>query len=386
MSIDVDDLYRRWSRHKEPTLTYPSLKGLAQWFLRECEKRKIDPYSIDFEAYVDPMLTYEENKIILMDFMTGAPTDDEIAEMYEQHKALLEQQVREKYPEIIEPLEERIIELEKTEKTSKRRYKKIRYLEQLLEETEKQLEEERAKPPTVKPIKVKVLKPFSHGIMDYTAGMIFETLDIDWAIELINKGYIRRVREEEAPMEPIKPSKVKWTRDLERRLRNLFESTMRAGLPAEKLPGLAPQRFIPDFREELETVKFLGSEGEMRDVIEKLAKSLIRRESRPKPPPSRVGAPPAGWIRTENGYLTPEGEFIPKEELPLNAEDMAVMRKLREELRKRLYPLKGKKAHQLSPRLWLESQGISWGDFMRMDPVEQKRLLDKYQKLSSEGE
>ena len=390
MSIDVDDLYRRWSRHNEPTLTYPSLKGLAQWFLRECDKRGIDPYSIDFEAYVDPMLTYEENKIILMDFMTGAPTDDELADMYEQHKSMLEQQVREKFPEIIEPLEEKIIELEKTEATSKRRYKKIKQLERLLEETEAKLEEERMKPATVKPIKVKVLKPFSYGIMDYTVGKVFDTVDVDWAIELINKGYVRRIKEGEVPVESIKPAKVKWTQDLERRLRNLFESTMRAGLPAENLPGLAPQRFIPDFREELEAVKFLSSEREMRDVIEKLAKSIIRRESKPKPPPTRLGVPPAGWVRTENGYLTPEGEFVSREEAPFfetglpGAEDLAVMRKVREEVRKTLYPLAGKKAHQLSPRLWLESKGISWGEFCRKTPAEQKKLLDDYMKEASE--
>ncbi|GAI43825.1 unnamed protein product, partial [marine sediment metagenome] len=126
------ELYRKWERRigrQRIVLTYPSLKGLWQWFAREIERRDIDPTEIDVESYLDPLLTVGENKEILKAIMISPITDFESAELYEEAKARLQEQVRTKYPEILEPLEERIIELERTEITSKRRYKKIKALE-----------------------------------------------------------------------------------------------------------------------------------------------------------------------------------------------------------------------------------------------------------------
>lgn len=124
-----EELYRKWEKRigkERMAITWPSLKGLWQWYAREIERRQIDPAEIDVESYVDPLLTTTENKEILKTIMLKPITDYESAEMYNEAKALLEEQVRTKYPEIIEAFEDRIVELERTEKTSKRRYKKIK--------------------------------------------------------------------------------------------------------------------------------------------------------------------------------------------------------------------------------------------------------------------
>ena len=284
MSIDVDDLYRKWSRLKEPTLTYPSLKGLAQWFERETERREIDPGTIDFEAFVDPMLTYEENKIILLSVMTGAPTEEEYGELYEQQKALLEQQVREKYPEVIEPLEERIIELERTETTSKKRYKKIKALELQLAETEKLLEEEKARPPTVAAVKVRVLRPFTEGIIDYTVGSVLETSDLDWVLEKIKRGLAERVGVEVAV--EIKGPPKELSKDEQKRLEDEFKAYLMGGL------GHIPSNVLAEYRVALRKVMFQPYEEALQEIVEK-AKEIITRETlRRRPPRLAPPAPP----------------------------------------------------------------------------------------------
>jgi len=289
MRIDVDDLYRKWSRLKEPTLTYISLKGLAQWFERETERRNIDPSTIDFEAFVDPMLSYEENKIILLEFMTGAPSEKEYEDMYKQQVALLEQQVREKYPEVIEPLEERIIELERTETTSKKRYKKIKALQLQLAETEKLLEEERAKPPEVAPIKVRVLRPFTEGILDYTVDSVIETKDLDWVLEKIKRELVERVGVE-VPVEIKAPPKPLSTEEV-----RTLEDEFKAALMGEL--GRIPRDVLAEFRVTLRKVNLELYEEALRVILEK-AKEIVARESLRKAfRPAAVEMPPEREMR-----------------------------------------------------------------------------------------
>jgi hypothetical protein len=334
-------IWEKWERlHTRINMDHIQFVDLYNLFMREVERLRrevpeFDPATLDLEGILSPDLTYKEAKQILLSVMHKPPTEEEYSAMYESYKHELEKQVEEKYPEVVAEWRKKIEELEKeTErfpKVERERAKFKKLAEDLryqLEETIRRHEEEKkALEKRVAPVKLRILKAFREGIVDYTPGSIVQTRDIDWALGLIEKGLAERVAVEvpvevkppappTAPPEEIFKRKIEFTRELERKLRDIFETTLRVGLPEEKLPGLSPYRFIPEFRLELDAIKTLPTETEMIRAIEELAKSIIRRESKPAPPaPPKLPLPP-GWRETENGYLTPEGEFVPKAEFP----------------------------------------------------------------------
>jgi len=111
--------------------------------------------------------------------------------------------------------------------------------------------------------------------------------------------------------EKVTPKPVEWTKRLEQRLRDVFEATLRAGLPEEGVPGLSPHRFWPEFRLELEAAKMLASEEEMEKHIQRLAKSILRREApkiMPKRPPTPVT--PVEHVPWENRFLAKVARYI----------------------------------------------------------------------------
>lgn len=66
--VDLESLYKKWVgwfSEERIILKFSSLKALYDWFLRETEIRGVDPDSVNFEAYVDPKLSYQENQRIL---------------------------------------------------------------------------------------------------------------------------------------------------------------------------------------------------------------------------------------------------------------------------------------------------------------------------------
>jgi len=289
-----EELYRVWEKRigkERLALTWPSLKGLWQWFARETERRNIDVSTIDVESFLDPTLSSEENRIILLSVMTGAPTEEEYEDIYEQHKALLEQQVREKYGEIVEPWLDRIVELERTETTSKKRYKQIKALELQLAETEKLLEEERAKPPEVVAIKIRVLKPFTEGILDYTVGSVIETKDLDWVLEKIKGGFVERVGVEVAVeiRGPPKPLSTQETR--------MLEDEFKAYLMGEL--GRVPPNVLAEYRVTLRKVMFLPYEEALQEILGKAREIVVRQTLRlPRRIPT-VERPPKAIRRAE---------------------------------------------------------------------------------------
>jgi len=215
MPIDVDALYKKWVTRigeNRINLKYPSLRGLYDWFLRETERRAIDPEGIDFEALVDPTLTYKENKQILEEEMKAPLTETDYERMFEEQKGLLEKEAEEQYPEIIGPLRERIFELEREADKKKRYQRLVKELRLELAETIKKLEQERAKPPEVKPVSIRVVKDFREGIIDYKAGQIVETRDLDWVLQKIQEGKVERLKPPEVPPpkeEELPPAKFK---------------------------------------------------------------------------------------------------------------------------------------------------------------------------------
>lgn len=383
MTIDIDALYKKWVRRigeKKIRLKWPSLRGLYDWFLRETERRGIDPEIIDFVAYVDPLLTNNENKEILKSIMYSPVTEAESAEWYAEAKAMLEEQVRTKYPEILEPLESRIIELERTEKTSKRRYKKIKALELELAKSERRREEEkRALEAKVAPIKVHVLKKFTEGILDYTVGSVVETRDLTWVLEKINRGLVERVGIE-VPVKRVPPPvpaipKHKFLADTQ--VEGLWQEFVAyASVKAVPEPGLYRERFMSEIR----TAKDYESASRRgRRLVDAILKEL--RPPPVRPPPSVVRRPPKmelppGWKKVANGYLTPVGEFVSEAQYP------ALMRKMLPHLR--LVP--PAKPPGLSLKNWLLWQhGLGWGDFLKLGDYERKTLQDEYVRLSRIG-
>jgi len=380
-------MYDHWKKafgEKNINLKWPYLRGLYDWLMRELEAHpEVDIETLDIPSFLSHEISFEDAKKILKSLMGAAPTDREYEGMYEDYKGMLQKQVREKYPEILEPLEEKIIKMEEAltrEKASgKRKLARIKKLEAGLGETERRLEEERAKPPELEPIKIRILRTFREGIIDYTAGSVIETRNLDWAIDKIEREYAERVAAE-VPVEKVLPVKaeVEWTRTLERKLRDVFETTLRVGLPEEKIEGVTPYRFLPEFRLELENVKMLPTEDEMLRHIERFAKTIVRREGKPIKPPELKPPPalPSGWMKITGGYLV-NGRFVSEEEMP------AVMKKM-ERMRVRLAP--PPKPPGLNLRDWLKwEHGLAWGEFLRLSTEERKILLNTYERLCREN-
>lgn len=92
--------------------------------------------------------------------------------------------------------------------------------------------------------------------------------------DLFEKELYARLLYEQAVGPWIPP--VEWTKKLELKLSDVFESTLRKS-------KLSPNRFWPEYRVELEKIKTLTSEDEMVKTVERLADKIIKRESRPKP-------------------------------------------------------------------------------------------------------
>jgi len=204
--VDVDKLYKSWERaygRDKIVLKYPSLQGLHSWFLRSCREHDLDPEEVDFVAWVDPMVSYEANKKNLEEQFLAPPSEREYEFMAEQVKGLMQKEVRERYPQILEPLEERIVKLE-AEARGKERYKRmVKELKLQLAETSRQLEELKAKPP-MPALKVHILKPFAEGIMRYQPGQEFETSDLEWIRSREALGVLEQVREVIPPF-PLGP-------------------------------------------------------------------------------------------------------------------------------------------------------------------------------------
>ena len=99
--------------------------------------------------------------------------------------------------------------------------------------------------------------------------------------ELFEKELYARLLYEQAVGPWIPP--LKWTKELEENLKDIFEATLRRA-------NLSPKRFWPEFRLELKTIKLLETEEEMIKTVEALAQDIARREI--KPPRIRIPKEP----------------------------------------------------------------------------------------------
>ena len=271
-----------------------------------------------------------------------------------------------------------------------------------LEAEKERLLGEREKFKGIEPIKLRVLKAFKEGILEYSAGSIVETRDIDWAIQKIEQGFAERVGVEPI-VRPIPPPTAPP--------KEIFR-------PPEKPPEKPPTRVLPPIPEKCPIDGSLLEEVTrvpllIKDPLELTSEEEYWRASVGLPiPTTRLewievpltmkvwickGVPEHFFERDALGRLverTPEylyrrilretarfrrieapaAEFVPPE----------VRTRFLQWVRRWEAPEAGKKAYQLHPKDWLLTKGIAWGDFLKLPDDERKRLLEEYDRLSRE--
>jgi hypothetical protein len=124
--------------------------------------------------------------------------------------------------------------------------------------------------------------------------------------EVQAKDIVRRERTEES-----KP-KVYWSKQLEEKLKDLFLATLlKAGVKS-------PSKFLPELRIEFDVIKTLPTEEDMMKAVEALAQEVIERETTPKirfepvaPPitPPRIREPYERFIEEEEPSMYPEPKY-----------------------------------------------------------------------------
>ncbi len=206
-------MWEDWHRigRENVALSHIQLVDLYNFFCREVKARALDPMAFDVSAFLDPRLTYRENKSILAELLGAPPKPEEYEAMYEEYKGELESIVKEQYPEVWKVWEERIERLEReTERLpkverEKERYKKLAEdLQYRLQQTIREMEELKRKA-RVPPRKYRVLKDFDWGIMHYKAGDIVTTEDYEWGEGLVESGYFEPVVVPVVPVAPPPP-------------------------------------------------------------------------------------------------------------------------------------------------------------------------------------
>jgi len=243
----ADFVWNRWEEQGvKPRLRYVELLQLARIFLDECEKRSIDPQTIDFPAIIKAKETYDENKDELMDLLrsiklTREEMEEEGAMLALQQLEQLLDELESRKQDVISVLEakgytisaqkeaeEKLLELNREVEKLGSRVKKLmeekKYLlekskaeKERLEREIKELREKLAKAPK---IKLQFLKDYTPDprlakIVHYKAGQIIETTDRKWAYDLIARGIAKEILPEEEKTKFVKSLMEEAIRELE---------------------------------------------------------------------------------------------------------------------------------------------------------------------------
>jgi len=231
--LDLKELARTWREHAKLTgtpvkINFLELRNLMVWFDKEARSRGIeDPDSIPVEDYIDPALSYGENKKliekqVIQPLGVGPPKEVIVEDVDAQYRKFLEEMeadVKENMPEVYEVFETRLKSLKEeaerseaeavsAESKAQRYAERTRVLKEQLEETRKILEETRSRPPTYQPISFKVIQPFSEGIVEYRPGQVYSTTDLQWVIDKMRDKLIEAetIKKLVKPLEAPAPS------------------------------------------------------------------------------------------------------------------------------------------------------------------------------------
>lgn len=200
-----------WSYWKDlgivkPAMTWIELFQVVQFFLREAEKRGIDPETVDVKSEIDARIGFQENKQHIGEILTLiAPPIRDPDELLRQE---LERMAKDTEFQILS--EKEVEKLARFERKAERLAKRVGELEAKAEregreaaETIARLERELATAPT---IKLRIMSDFKEGIMEFTAGQIVETKNRGWALAKVREGLAEEVPPEEKI--PVPPPKV----------------------------------------------------------------------------------------------------------------------------------------------------------------------------------
>jgi len=381
-------LWEEWVRYrageKNIVMEHIQFIDLYNFFVRQAKALAMAGDEVDVKAFLAPDLTYDENKKILAELMRVPPTEKDYESMYEGYKAALESEVKEKFPEVWKEWEKRIQQLEReTERLPKVERDREKF-KQLSEELARELEQTRQRSKQEKeglekkvaPVKLRILRGFKEGIIEYSAGSIVETRDIDWAIQKMDQGFAERVGVEPMVKPPAVPlsiaPKVKHKFLSDDQVEALWQEFVAyARMKDVKAPEVYRDRLMLEIKtaEDYETAARRG-----RRLVETILEEIPRL--------------PAGWKRLVGGYLTENGKFVPEEEyLRAPAAEFVppeVRTRFLQWVRRWEAPEAGRKAYQLHPKDWLLQRGITWGDFLKKPDDERKALLDEYERLMRE--
>jgi len=191
---------------KKPAMTWIELFQVCQFFLKECERRGIDPETVDIRSEVDARIGFKENKEHIDEILTliAPPVRDE--------KELLREELERmtKDTEFRIHTEKELEKLESYERKAERLAKRVEEVEAERERERREaaekiasLERELAAAPT---IRLKIMSDFKEGIVEFRAGQILETKNRGWALSKIREGLAEEVAPEEViPVPPPKP-------------------------------------------------------------------------------------------------------------------------------------------------------------------------------------
>lgn len=191
---------------KKPAMTWIELFQVCQFFLKECEKRGIDPETVDIRMEIDAGIGFKENKEHVDEILSliAPPVMDPTELLREELERLAkdtEFQIR---------TEKELEKLEGFERKAERLAKRVEEVEAEREkerreaaETISRLEAELAAAPT---IRLRIMSDFKEGIVEFRAGQILETKNRGWALAKIRGGLAEEIPPEEVV--PPAPPKV----------------------------------------------------------------------------------------------------------------------------------------------------------------------------------
>lgn len=281
-----------WSYWKDlgivkPAMTWIELFQVVKFFLKETEKREIDPAAVDIKMEIDARVGFRENKRHVDEILTLiAPPIRDPDELLRQE---LDRLAKDTEFHIL--TEKEMVKLSRYEGKAERLAKRVDELEAKREkergeaaESIERLERELAAAPT---LKLKILRDFKEGIVEFKADQVIDTKNRGWALTKIQQG----LAEEVMPGVPVTPPPAVLSPEDRMRLEDEFRASLMGDL------GRIPRDVMSEFRVEFEKVKTKPYAEALNDILglaREIAWRLVKKPKPPvvKPPPIEVAMPP----------------------------------------------------------------------------------------------
>lgn len=296
---------------KKPAMTWIELFQVVHFFLDECEKRGIDPQTVDIRMELDARISFAENRSHIEEILNMIARPDwskvDPTELVRQELERLaedtEFQIR---------TEKELDKLEGFERKAERLAKRVEEVEAKREierreaaEAIAKLERELAAAPT---IRLRIMSDFKEGIVEFRAGQILETKNRGWAMAKVREGLAEEVPPEEvipAPPPKVVPPAIAVekgvTDETVAQLQDIaYKRIGEAGLPWIEYRG-SVERDI-EFSKALYAE--LSVEEAKKKAVERVERLLETIAPKKAPPPKR---PPRA---------APEVEYVPILEFP----------------------------------------------------------------------